>query len=527
MLIHILIPHFWIAVEEQRRPDLRDRPVIIGDGFLAKTGGHAKVVICNDSAEGFGVRAGISLAHARQLCPEAIILSPETSICVAAWAEIAALLLTYTPLVETLNPGHAVCDVSGCERLFGHPVSMAGEIVRSIEVALGLVAFAGVGANRLVAQLAAENLAETRNLPVNRNRPVNVELRLSGTELRTAIVEPGHEAAFLAPFPVTALPEIDPQTLLAFQVLGIKTVDHLAGIPARALAGRFGALGARLAAYARGHDDRPVRPAGREVAVTILRRLDDDLIEGLEPEEALPRLADLLAADLARSLRERRLAGRLLRLAVRVPRSATACGSGSSAAPGPLIRFPLPEAGRQEHLENPDQLFPNQDSRIHSMLPVPKQPGHTRYLDPSAGLTAAAHAQIEVSPSGLLLWNEEDPSTIRAAARLATSRPVDDPRTLSELSRQLLFRLLSSASPNNLAQRGAEMLLEMSQFAPPQQITLPGLDGRPVDARLDRLHRQERILASRFGGTPFRHLEALNLDSILSEKAFRWADGIS
>ncbi|HEV3310072.1 MAG TPA: DNA polymerase IV, partial [Chloroflexota bacterium] len=144
MIIHILIPHFWIVVEELRRPDLLARPVIIGDGFMEKRGGHVKVLMANAQAESFGVRSGITLAHARQLCPEAVILSPELPLYAGVWDDVMALLLTYTPLVESLGPGEAVCDVTGCERLFGAPVPLAQEITRQIECSAGLPARAGV-----------------------------------------------------------------------------------------------------------------------------------------------------------------------------------------------------------------------------------------------------------------------------------------------------------------------------------------------------------------------------------------------
>lgn len=114
---------------------------------------------------------------------------------------------------------------------------------------------------------------------------------------------------------------------------------------------------------------------------------------------------------------------------------------------------------------------------------------------------------------------------------MATSRPVNDRQTLIELARRLLFRMLSTMSSSEvLAQPGAELQLEMRHFAPPEQMMLPGLDVHPsrrsLDPGLNRLHRQENILASRFGVSPFRHLEGIDLDSILEERKFRWGNGM-
>ena len=618
MIISILIPNFWIVVEEQRCPELRERPVVIGDSFLAKSGGYAKVLMSNTLAAEFGVRPGVSLAHARQLCPEAIFLSPEAPLYTGVWDEVLALLLTYTPLVQSLDPGEAICDVTGCERLFGDPVTMAGDITSQIKSSLGLPAHAGVASNRLVAQLAASNLVtrgasssiqshggtevvQSSKFKVQSDnaRTANSEQRTAPPKLATrnsqltvrnsqlAFIPPGRESSFLAPFPVTSLPEIDSETLLAFQVLGIKTVEHLSRITEKALATRFGPLGARLARYARGQDDRSVQPAARNPAISVSRRPDNDIFEGLYLDALIPRLVELLAADLTSALKEHRLAGRLLRLVVRAPRevqgSKFKVQSGERPANSEQSIRPLLEViatGRppgdptlnvESSTLNLDeqQFFPNQDSRIHSMLPQPKQPGRTRCLDPMPGLAGptAEGKSSSCEPHRLDESNSAQPQAgiaIRAMARVATKRPVDDPRTISELTRRLFERVLMNldahqqpesafgqsenfnsplatrnsqlATRNSsfatgqahhwLMEPGVELLLEMSCFAPPEQMTLPGLDGRPLDSRVLKLQRQEQVLAGRFGATPFRHLDAVNLDSVLSERVFRWGTGM-
>jgi DNA polymerase-4 len=520
MIISIYVPNFWIAVEEQRCPDMRTRPVIIGDNFLTKTAGHARVLMSNDLATEFGVRPGISLAHARQLCPEAVMLSPELSLYAGVWDEVLVLLLTYTPLVESLAPGEAICDVSRCERLFGDPVTIASDISAQITASLALPCATGVASNRLVAQLA------------HRRGPVG-------------FIPPGQERSFLADFPITALPELDPKTLLAFQVLGIKTVEHLQWIPEKAMAARFGPVGARLARYARGKDDRLVRPMAQAPAITVGRYADADSFAGLDLDALIPALIERLACDLSETLKARRRAGRLLRLVIRAPRAGT---HARSIRGRPLPRtkpaLTLVAGGDSPPIEieaaPPDEpFFPYQDSRIHSMLPQPKQPGRSRYLDPGPDVTKPAHVGDNIRPEDTdIVLNPDIPPvagiTIKAIARIATNRPVNDVRTISELTHRLLSRVIKhlqeprGGHPQDwLTEPGVELLLEMSQFVPPEQITLPGLDDRPDDRRLTALHRQEHVLAARFGTTPFRHVEALNLDSVLSEKIFRWGSGLS
>ena len=522
MIIHVLIPHFWIVVEERRRPDLRDRAVIIGNSFLEKTAGHAWVLMANDLAESCGVRPGITLAHARQLCPEAVILSPELPVYAGVWDEVMALLLTYTPLVESLDPGEGVCDVTGCERLFGNPVSLAWEITRLIDRSLGLPAVAGVGTNRLVAQLAVKSLEAT-------SRRFGDQESDGGIGAQVCAVRPGEEAAFLAPFPITALPEIDPDTLIAFQVLGLKTVEHVTRISEAAFGRRFGPLGRRLAKYARGWDDRAARPAPHSPAVSVSRRCDCDLVDGLEPDQVLVTLAERLASNLADALRTRNLAGRLVTLILRTSRERIGVESAGS---GPILPHVVKASAAQAPPAGPrEQFFPNQDSRIHSMLPQPPQPGRDRVPVPvvvkrSKKTAVEAHrGRDEPEPE---LWNQDPGSVVLTMARMAAGRSTNDRRMLTELSQRLLLRMLTSMTAEEMVSApGAELQLEIRHFAPPEQMAIPGLDGRPLDVRLDRLHRQENILASRFGATPFRHLAAVDLDSVLSERIFRWGDGMN
>ena len=339
----------------------------------------------------------------------------------------------------------------------------------------------------------------------------------------------------MAPFPVTALPGVDPQTLLAFQVLGIKTVEHLSRIPAKALAARF-KPGAVLAAYARGQDDRPVCPTIKPPAVSIRRRPDHDRFEGLDIDSLIFRLIELMASDLSTALREQGVAGRFLRLVVRSLRPSRTVRQGTPRTRPRLsvVRPNQPPESVPASEVSEEQFFPNQDARIHSMLPQPKQPGRTRYLDPMPGsaVSPAASTSFNRIPASSETVSEPDPEmVVRAVVRYETRRPIDDLKTLLELTETLFLRVLkeqtaSGISVEWLREPGIELQLEMSQFAPPEQLTLAGLDGRPHDARIAKLQRQERILSTRFGGSPFRHLQAVNLDSVLSEKLFRWEEGM-
>ncbi len=502
MIIHISIPRFWIAVEELRRPEIQDRPVVIGSGFLEKTAAGSKVLMANGIAEEHGVYAGLSLAQVYHLCPEAIILSPEMAFYREVRDEIMALLLSYTPLVEWIEGGEATCDVRGCDRLFGPPVQLATEIVLRIDQAAALQAVAGVGSNRLVAQMAARQASQS--------------------VFRVVSVEQGEEATFLAPLPIATLPGIDPDTLLTFKVLGLKTFGDVSSLSIRSLERRFGPAGKLLGQYARGQDDRPVRPAPQEAAIQVNRSCDVDFGE-IDPRQALSLITGELAADLAAELYRRGEAGRLLILTLRIPRNSKIDRSGSENWPHNVLPIAPAQAGAARSPEpQPAEWFPSQEARIHSMLPQPKSERKQKAKPNIAAKQADVEEIIVGHPE------PESGSIILASSRMATSDPIREERPLREIVQRLLGRMLRSVEARAvIAQPGSELRLEMRQLAPPEQLRLFKPQGHDrSDPRWGRLRRQEVLLKSRFGATPFRHLTAVDLNGILEERRFRWGDGI-
>jgi DNA polymerase-4 len=282
-MLHLrVVPGFWIAVEEIRRPELRSQPVILG-GLP-----HQRGVVRESSfaAQQRGVQPGMPLSQAHQHCPEGFFLMPDLPAYEAVWGTICDILRTYTPLVEPLQMGQAVLDLSGCERLWGDGLETARAISSHIRRSTGIVPWLGMASNRLVAQLASTAV---------------------GAE-GISVIERGQEAAFLADLSLTLLPGMDPRLALTFQVLGLRTIGQLAALPAASVRQRFGVAGERLHSYARGIDPRPVVPPPQKPSVTARRECEDGSIE--EALEALHRLADTCAAE----LQQRALAGTVVEL---------------------------------------------------------------------------------------------------------------------------------------------------------------------------------------------------------------------
>src|ERR1041385_6229091 len=70
-VLHVDIDAFFAAIEQQRDPRLRGRPVIVGAGVIAS---------CSYEARKFGLRAGMTLTEAKRLCPGAVILEGHAQV---------------------------------------------------------------------------------------------------------------------------------------------------------------------------------------------------------------------------------------------------------------------------------------------------------------------------------------------------------------------------------------------------------------------------------------------------------------
>lgn len=382
MILYLrVVPGLAVAVEEMRRPDLRAHPLILSSDRRRSTVREA-----NFPAQHRGVRPGMTMAQARQICPDAVVLQHDPAAYSAVWEEICDVVRQITPAVEPVEPGQLAADLTGCRRLWGNRVGplIAGRVAE----VTGLVPWLGLAANRLTAQLASLQEGVTR-------------------------VEEGQEARFLADLPITLLPGVDARLALTFQVLGLKTIGDLAALPRDAVRQRFGKDGARLQAMAAGRDDHPVAPPPAKPCVTCEKGCEEGTIE--EARGLVRRLAEMCAQE----LRERGVAGMVVELTLR----------GTESLPPPLRTMPsIPERRSLQIVPKEEEPYLPVPSRIHSSrLPQPAGPARARSGDMPEPARLPAHH--------------------RPAARVLLRTPVQEARPLAEAAERLLLRAWDPAHP--------------------------------------------------------------------------------
>ena len=114
MILHIDMDAYYASVEMRERPELADRPVIVG----GTPEGRGVVAAANYRARACGVHSAMPAARARRLCPQAVFVRPRMELYAQVAEQIREIFHRYTPLVEPLSLDEAFLDVAGSQKLF-------------------------------------------------------------------------------------------------------------------------------------------------------------------------------------------------------------------------------------------------------------------------------------------------------------------------------------------------------------------------------------------------------------------------
>lgn len=260
-----------------------------GKARLLVVGGRAnsRGVVCSASyeARAFGLHAGMPIARAARLCPDATFVPVPGKECGVKHREIRAVLERWAPVVQAASIDEFYLDLSGTEGVYrGETLAATAARLRdAVRQATGLTVSIGGGANRLVAKLAAERA---------KPRP--------GTGATGVLIVPaGGEAAFLAELALADIPGIGPRLQSTLKRYGLVSVRDALRVDARTFEQWLGRRSGRwLFERIRGHggDQVESHPAAKSMSheETFARDLASD--DALETR--ILRLVTSLAADL-------------------------------------------------------------------------------------------------------------------------------------------------------------------------------------------------------------------------------------
>ena len=107
-ILHVDMDAFFASIEQRDRPELQDRPVIVG-GSPERRG---VVSTCSYEARKFGIHSAMPTRTALRLCPQAVLIRPNHRKYSAVSRKIREIVHEVTDLVEPVSIDEAYLDIT-------------------------------------------------------------------------------------------------------------------------------------------------------------------------------------------------------------------------------------------------------------------------------------------------------------------------------------------------------------------------------------------------------------------------------
>ena len=259
VILHSDMNCFYASVEMLHHPEFAGMPLAVGGDPEAR---HGIVLTANYIAKQKGVKPGMALWQAKQICPEIIFVPPRMDLYLRFSKMAREIYSEYTDKIEPYGIDEAWLDVSDSRNLKGSGMTIAREISHRIKYELGVTVSIGISWNKIYAKLGSDYKKPDAITEFNRENYKDRIWQL----------------------PASDLLYVGRQTNKKLQKLGIRTIGQLAESDEKLLESHFGKIGNVLWAFANGWDEDPVCKEGYEAPVksignstTTPRDLENDL----------------------------------------------------------------------------------------------------------------------------------------------------------------------------------------------------------------------------------------------------------
>jgi len=242
IILHSDINCFYASVEHLHHPELEGKPVAVGGDPERR---HGIVLTADYMAKGRGVKTGMALWQARQVCPDIIFLPPRMDLYLRFSRLARKIYSDYTDLQEPFGIDECWLDVTRSIGLKGEGLKIAKEISSRMKAELGITVSIGVSYNKIFAKLGSDY------------KKPDAITTIYKEEFRHKVW----------PLPAGNLLYVGRSTQKKLSGIGIRTIGDLAAAPESCLSSRLGKMGIILQSFANGLDTSPVRQEGAEAPV--------------------------------------------------------------------------------------------------------------------------------------------------------------------------------------------------------------------------------------------------------------------
>jgi len=291
-ILHCDLNNFFASVECLEHPELRGKAVAVC-GDPAKR--HGIVLAKSESAKKFGVKTGMAIWEAKQLCPEIIIVATHHSSYEKYSKIVREIYYRFTDLIEPFGIDEAWLDVTPSLNLFKMtPEQMADEIRRVVREEVGLTISVGVSFNKTFAKMGSD---------------------MKKPDATTVITRENFKT-LIYPLPVRELLYVGKKTAEVLERLNIKTIGDLARADVTMLRGHFGVNAVRLVEMARGEECDPVQVYDQKTTAKSVGNgttMPRNLVTIADVGQVLYMLSD----EVAWRMRKKGVKGKTINLSIR------------------------------------------------------------------------------------------------------------------------------------------------------------------------------------------------------------------
>jgi DNA polymerase-4 len=270
IILHLDMDAFFTSVEQADNPELRGKPVVIGQSL------RGVASAASYEARRYGVKSAMPIAQARRLCPHAIFLPGRMSRYREVSGRIMEVMRRLCPVVEQASVDEAYADVSGTSRIFGPPENLARRLKAAILEETGLTCSVGIAPNKFLAKIASDW-----------DKPDGL-----------TVIRPEDVQAFLRDLPLGKIPGVGKRMAQELAALHVATVQDILARPRDFWEKTMGKRGAFLLDRARGIDESPVVPHTQAQSCSAENTLDRDTLDRTVLERRLLAQAERVGREL-------------------------------------------------------------------------------------------------------------------------------------------------------------------------------------------------------------------------------------
>lgn len=246
-ILHLDLDTFFVSCERLLDSKLQKRPILLGG-----TGDRGVVSACSYETRVFGVRSGMPMKLARQLCPEAVVIKGNAGTYTKFSQLVTEIIKEKVPVFEKASVDEFYADLTGMDKFFGC-YKYATELRSTIIRETGLPISFGMSPSKITSKVATGEAKP--------NNQMSVDF--------------GLEKQFLAPLSIRKIPSVGAKTYQSLRNLGITKVKVVQDMPLEMMTSALGMHGQTIWRRAQGIDNPPLIPFHERKSISTERTFRD------------------------------------------------------------------------------------------------------------------------------------------------------------------------------------------------------------------------------------------------------------